>query len=104
MKYSNPSIGNSNFAIWFVRIRESKYSSSPLDGILKLEILLTGSNVSTEVNSEIIDRITASIINESHPVCYGKDKRWANHLYAIYSTECLLKSKYYGTQMFLSLF
>ena len=56
------------------------------------------------LDSELVDRITANIINERNPVCYGADRRWANHLYPIYVTESYLKSKYLGTNMFLNLF
>lgn len=48
--------------------------------------------------------ITANIINERNPVCYGADHRWANHLYPIYVTETFVKSKYLGENMFLNLF
>ena len=47
---------------------------------------------------------TANIINERNPVCYGADRRWANHLYPIYVTESYVKSKYLGESMFLNLF
>ena len=44
--------------------------------------------------SDVIDIISANIINERNPTCYGTDKRWANHLYPVYVTETFVKSKY----------
>ena len=32
-------------------------------------------------DSELVDLLSSSIINERNPVCYGSDLRWANHLY-----------------------
>ena len=56
------------------------------------------------LDSSEVDMITANIINERNPVCYGADHRWANHLYPIYVTETFVKSKYLGENMFLNLF
>ena len=89
-------IGDMNFAVWFVRIRKSRYTSNTFDGILKLEKIL--------VTDKQVELITANIINERNPVCYGADRRWANHLYPIYVTESYVKSKYLGESMFLNLF
>lgn len=104
-KYSSERIGNMYFAVWFVRIRERNYTSSPFDGILKIEkILVNDDEIENGLDSEEVDLITANIINERNPVCYGADKRWANHLYPVYVTESYLKSKYLGESMFLNLF
>jgi len=51
-----------------------------------------------------VDNISAWLVNERNPVCYGKDDRWANHLYPVYLTETFIKSKYRGTAHFLNLF
>lgn len=104
-KYSSERIGNMFFAVWFVRIRERKVTNNPFDGILKIEkILVNQDEIDNGLDSEEVDRITANIINERNPVCYGADKRWANHLYPVYVTESYLKSKYLGESMFLNLF
>ena len=103
--YSSPRIGDMEFAVWFVRIREGRYTNNAFDGILKLEkILVTQRQMDEGLDSEEVDIITANIINERNPVCYGVDRRWANHLYPIYVTECYVKSKYLSNSMFLNLF
>lgn len=103
--YSSPRIGNMKFAVWYVRIRDKVHTSNAFDGILKLEkILVTEEQISNGVDTEEIDWITANIINERNPVCYGDDFRWANHLYPIYVTERYVKSKYLSNTMFLNLF
>jgi len=97
--------GDVKFAIWYVRIRDPKYSYSPFDGILKLEkILVSETEQSAGIETELVNFITANIINERNPVCYGNDNRWANHLYPIYLTETYIKSKYLSNEYFLNLF
>lgn len=104
-KYYSDRIGNIYFAVWFVRIRERRVTDNPFDGILKIEkILINDEQEQNGLDSEEVDLITANIINERNPVCYGADRRWANHLYPVYVTESFLKSKYLGESMFLNLF
>ncbi|TCO68734.1 hypothetical protein [Marinisporobacter balticus] len=103
--YSSPRIGNMKFAVWYVRIRDKIHTSNAFDGILKLEkILVTDEQIANGVDTEEVDWITANIINERNPVCYGDDFRWANHLYPVYVTERYVKSKYISNTMFLNLF
>ena len=104
-KYYSERIGDMYFAVWFVRIRERKVTNNPFDGILKIEkILVNNDQIENGLDSEEVDLITANIINARNPVCYGADRRWANHLYPVYVTEKYLKSKYIGESMFLNLF
>jgi hypothetical protein len=100
-----PEWGNVNFAIWYVRIREKNYTSTPYSGIVKIEkMLMTGKENEEGLASDEIDMISANIINERNPVCYGNDSRWANHLYPVYMTECYCKSKFQNDYSFLNLF
>ena len=46
----------------------------------------------TTPSSILINTISAHLLNESYPVCFGKDSRWANHLYPVYVTEVHAKS------------
>jgi len=93
------------FAIWYVRLREPRRSRGPFDGIVKVEkILVTDHEVEHGLESSEVDNISAWIVNERNPVCYGKDDRWANHLYPVYLTETFIKSKYRSTAHFINLF
>jgi hypothetical protein len=104
-RYKSERVGEVCFAIWYVRIREKKYSSSPFAGVLKMEkILITDEEIENGVDSQEVDLITANIINERNPVCYGKDDRWANHLYPVYLTESYVKSQYLSDINFLNIF
>lgn len=104
-KYKSDMIGDVYFAIWYVRIREKEHSASPFAGVLKIEkILITEEEIENGLDSYEVDLITANIINERNPVCYGKDDRWANHLYPVYLTESFMKSKYLSDINFLNLF
>lgn len=103
--YSNPRCGDMEFAVWYVRIRDKSRTRTPFDGILKLEkMLVTDSESEYGMDSELVDTLTAQIINERYPTCYGTDMRWANHLYPIYLTESFIKSRYLSTENFLNLF
>lgn len=94
-----------DFCIWYLRIRDSKYTTNIFDGILKVEkLIVTDSEKESGIDSDEIDLISANLINERNPVCYGNDNRWANHLYPVFLTESFVKSKYISNDLFLQLF
>ena len=98
-------LGDIKFAIWYIRLRDQKQTRTPFDGILKVEkILVTEDEINIGIDSELVDTLSALLINERNPVCYGSDLRWANHIYPIYLTESFVKSKYLSTDSFLHLF
>lgn len=97
--------GEAKFSIWYLRIREADKTEGPFAGVVKLEkILVTDDELENGLSTEEVDLISANIINERNPVCYGKDSRWANHLYPVYLTETFIKSKYLSDIHFLNLF
>ena len=100
--YENPLLGDIQFAIWYIRIRDHKRTLSQFDGIIKVEKILSDSY--DVIDSELVDLLSANLINERNPVCYGSDSRWANHLYPIYLTESYVKSKYLSSECFMHLF
>lgn len=99
-------MADGEFAIWYVRIRElHTFNHSPFDGIVKVEkLLIDNDERQYGLDSSQVDDISAWIINERNPVCYGKDSRWANHIYPVYLTENYVKSKYMSTICFTHLF
>jgi len=100
--YENPYLGDIQFAVWYVRIRGQERTRSPFDGILKVEKILADSD--DIMHSDLVDLLSAHLINERNPTCYGSDLRWANHIYPVYLTEAFVKSKYLSTESFLHLF
>ena len=104
-KYTNERASDVAFSIWYLRIRKIDRTVGPFDGILKVEkILVTEHEQEHGLDSDEIDLISANLINERCPTCYGHDSRWANHLYPVYLTERFIKSNYLGEILFLSLF
>lgn len=100
--YQTERIPDVKFSVWYLRIRETL---SPFDGVLKIEKILVRDNQEEEgLDSDEIDLISGNIVNERNPVCYGKDVRWAKHLYPIYLTESYIKSKYLSDIHFINLF
>lgn len=106
IKYQNYVTGEYvKFCIWYIRIRDAEYSASPFDGIVKIEkILVTDDENEKGLDSAEINNISAHLINERNPVCYGSDNRWANHLYPVYLTEKFIKSQYLSDIYYLNLF
>jgi len=100
--YQTERIPDVKFAVWYLRIRETL---SPFDGVLKIEkILVRDIQEEDGLDSDEIDLISANIVNERNPVCYGKDDRWAKHLYPVHLTESYIKSKYLSDIHFINLF
>ncbi len=100
--YETERIQDVKFAVWYLRIRKTV---SPFDGVLKIEKILVWEKEEEDgLDSDEIDLITANIINERNPVCYGQDNRWAKHLYPIFLTEQYIKSKYLSDYHFINLF
>lgn len=92
------------FSAWYVRIRDLKHTISPFDGVLKLEMLLVDDDMQAKgVDTDEINAISASIIRERNPTCYGSDARWANHLYPMHLTERCLKSHRFSDHVIFNL-
>ena len=104
-EYENPMLGDIKFAVWYIRLRDKTRTRTPFDGILKVEkILVTEEENERGIESDLVDTLSAYIMNERNPVCWGTDLRWANHIYPIYLTESFVKSRYLSTDSFLHLF
>lgn len=104
-RYRNQNyFGDVEFGVWYIRLQDKKRTHTPFDGVVKVEKLMTEEEVQKGIDSDVIDLISANIINERIPTCYGTDRRWANHLYPVFLTELYIKSKYISTEVFLHLF
>lgn len=104
-EYENPMLGDIKFAVWYIRLRAKERTRTPFNGILKIEkILVTEEETEVGIDSELVNTLSAYLINERNPVCYGSDLRWANHIYPIYLTESYVKSRYLSSESFLHLF
>lgn len=104
--FENPEYhGDIKFAVWYIRLRK-RHTDSPFDGVVKVEkMLVTQEEMTTEkIDSDLADLLSAYLINERIPVCYGSDNRWANHIYPIFLTESFVKSKCVSAETFLHLF
>lgn len=101
-KYKSEHSANQTFAVWYLRLRNSDFRETNFSDIVKCEMLML--NPAIPIKTSIIDAISANIIREAYPVCFGADARWANHLYPIYLTETFCKSHYIDSNIFLSLF
>ena len=98
------------FAIWYIRLRKfPEQTKTPFDGVIKIEKIMVTDNETRHgrgygLDTADVDMISATLINERCPTCYGSDLRYANHLYPVYLTESYIKSLYLSTDVFLNLF
>lgn len=98
------------FAVWYIRLRKfPEQTKTPFDGVVKVEKIMVTDRETRHgrgygLDTDDVDMISATLINERCPTCYGSDLRYANHLYPIYLTESYIKSLYLGSDVFLSLF
>lgn len=92
----------SYYAVWYLRIRNSTFRETPVSDIIKCEMVLDGKGET--IDTEVIDVISANLIQEAYPVCYGNDSRWANHLYPVYLTESFCKSQYLSNEVIYKIF
>lgn len=90
------------YAVWYLRLRNNDFRPSNFSDIVKCEMIITREG--GDINSDEVDMISASLLKEAYPVCFGNDERWANHLYPVYLTESFCKSKYYSKEVVLNLF
>lgn len=95
-------VEKSYFAVWYVRLRNHDFRETHFSDIVKCEMVLMDENDKLETDK--VDMISANLIREAYPVCYGVDTRWANHLYPIFLTESFCKSKYVDSNIILNLF
>lgn len=93
---------NSFFAVWYLRLRNSNFRETHFSDIVKCEMVL--SNENEQIRTSLINLISANIIREAYPVCFGNDVRWANHLYPVYLTEAYCKSHYVNNEIIYKLF
>lgn len=91
------------FGCWYLRIRPKNRVSNTLEGIVKIEKIAIREHESG-LDTSIVDTISQSILNEGAPTCYGRDSRWASHLYPVYLTETLVKSSFESDFVFMSNF
>lgn len=90
------------YAVWYLRIRKSEFRETNFSDIIKCEMTIV--NEDEQIDTDLINTISANLIKEAYPVCYGNDTRWANHLYPVYLTEFFCKSKYFNSDIILNLF
>lgn len=92
------------FGVWYLRIRPKNRVANPLEGIIKIEKMALEDYYDSGIPTDVIDTISVSLLNECSPTCYGRDERWASHLYPVYLTETLIKSTFESDLAFINNF
>ena len=91
------------FGCWYLRIRSKNKVSGPLEGIIKIEKMAILEE-EEGLDSSVVDNLSLWLLNEGSPTCYGRDERWASHLYSVYLTETLIKSSFESDLVFINNF
>lgn len=78
--------------VWYLRLRPRQKMTSPLAGVIKVEVLANGTEIDDGLERDRVDHLSALILSERNVTPYGSDSRWANHIYPIFLTETYLKS------------
>ena len=89
------------YCVWYLRIRDTKNRPNSYADVIKVEFILVGDEDVTETAR--VDMISNHLINEAYPVCFGKDSRWANHIYPMYVTENYCKSQYINDELMIKI-
>lgn len=88
------------YCMWYLRLRDTPNAATRYSDVVKVELVVVGKKT---ISSQQVNSISTHLINEAYPVCFGKDSRWANHLYPVYVTESYSKSKYINDQIIIKL-
>lgn len=103
-RVDGPHLVKRDIGAWYLRIRPKAQVRNPLDGIVKVEkIAVTKYERDAGFESGLIDNISKSILLERNVTCYGRDPRWANHIYAMYLTEEYVKQSFVSDRYFINL-
>ena len=101
--YRYPASGSqSEFAMWYLRLRKSDFRETHFSDVIKCEMVLEEKG--GVLDTQLVDLISANLIREAYPTCYGNDSRWANHIYPVFLTESFCKSNYINQNIILNLF
>lgn len=75
-RYENRDfLGDVQFGVWYIRLRDKRRTQTPFDGVVKVEKIMMDEEIEKGIDSDVIDLISANIINERNPTCYGTDRR-----------------------------
>lgn len=92
-------------ANWYLKLRPRKYMHSPLQGVAKIEVFAVGRGEEENgIDQSRVSNICKSILSERNVTPYGKDARWAVHLYPIYQVEQYLKSRFASSSTLMGAF
>lgn len=101
--YRYPALnGQAEFAMWYLRLRNSEFRETHFSDVIKCEMFIE--NKGDSIETPLINLISANLIREAYPTCYGADSRWGNHLYPVFLTESFCKSNYINQNIILNLF
>jgi hypothetical protein len=91
--------------VWYMRIRDPRMVTDPLEGIVKVERYAVDTADREEgFEAGRIDNISRHILRERNVSPFQSDSRWASHIYPIYLAEAYVKSSFLSDVRFKAMF
>ena len=102
---SNKKFGKYNLGTWYLRMRDRKYLTSPIQGVVKVEAFAIDENeIENGVDLSRVNTFSKWLISERNVTPHGRDSRWPVHLYPIFQAEQYIKSHFVSKQALLGAF
>lgn len=99
-KFKKLQLGN-----WYLKLRPKEYMQSPLQGVAKIEVFaIDRDEEENGIDQSRVSNISKSILSERNVTPYGKDARWAVHLYPIFQVEQYVKSRFVNSSTLMGAF
>jgi hypothetical protein len=91
-----------SIAFWYLRLRGGKGLQSPLQGIVKVDLVVKENHLADK-QIQVVNMISKALIGEKYVSPYPTP-RWHAHIYPIYVAENYIKSVMYTPMLFRSYF
>jgi hypothetical protein len=91
--------------MWYLRMRPPARMTNPLQGIVKVESYAIDDREAQDgLDAERVNTISAHLLRERNVTPYGRDGRWASHIYPIFAAESFIKASFLSDLHFEALF
>jgi len=97
--------GKYHLGSWYLKLRPQKYMRSPLQGVVKVEAFAVGTDEEENgLDQARVNTISKALMSERNVTPYGKDARWAVHIYPVFQAEQYIKSRFANPRTLMGAF
>jgi hypothetical protein len=100
------TLGEDRFiGVWYLRIRRRDQMGNPLQGIIKVECYaIDDLEAENGLDGERVNTISTHLLRERNVTPYGRDSRWASHIYPVFAAETFVKASLLSDTCFEAFF